>query len=209
MLHKKMPLRAANEQGVRSKPSMRDMTIEVEEELGKYSRVSVHDHFWEISESHQLRYEVLSKEANQEYHEEREWQNEKYYNLKNEAQKSGYIAIIFSAIYLEAAIYNWGAIYLGDKYVKRHLDKLSIISKLCVITKMITGKDINTDGQAYEHLNTLFRYRNFLIHSKSQPLLDPEEIMRFKEKCEKDYYGAIESAKYAVEYLRRETNALN
>jgi hypothetical protein len=179
------------------------------QELAKYSRVSIHEHFWEISQSHQLEHEQLLKEAMLEYDELNDWQSDNYYKLRNKAQKSGYVAIIFATTYIEAVIYNFGAIYLGDKYVKTHLDKLSSISKLCVLIKIITGKDINTDGQAYEHLNILFKYRNSLVHSKSSPLKSNEEMMIFKEKCTKNYYQAIESAKYAVEYLKKETQQLN
>ena len=184
----------------------------IEEELinlAKYNRVSNYSYFWEISEAHQLNHELLSEKAELEYDKSNEWQNDKYYSLKDEAQKSGYIAIVFAAMYIEAAIYNFGAIYLGDNYIKKHLDKLSAISKLNVIMRLVTGKDIDTDSQAYEHLNRLFKYRNTLVHSKSQPLMSGEEMFRVQEKCLNDYYQAIESAKCAVEYLSNETKSLN
>ena len=178
----------------------------IEEELinlAKYNRVSNYSYFWEISEAHQLNHELLSEKAELEYDKSNEWQNDKYYSLKDEAQKSGYIAIVFAAMYIEAAI------YLGDNYIKKHLDKLSAISKLSVIMRLVTGKDIDTDSQAYEHLNRLFKYRNTLVHTKSRPLMSGEEMISFQEKCSNSYYQAIESAKCVVEYLSDETESIN
>lgn len=182
---------------------------ESQEALAKYSRVHIYSHFLEISEEHQGRHQVFNKEADIEYDKSCEWQSEKYYQLRADAQKSGYIAIVFSAMYIESAVYDFGAIYLGDNYVLKHVDKLNITSKIIVLLKLATGRDLNTDGQAYEHLKKLFEYRNELVHSKSKPLMSAKEMHIFREKTSRKYYEAINSAKKIIEFLDKETREIN
>lgn len=183
-----------------------------EEELRKlshYNRIHFFKHFWEVSKEHQNLHEQYLEHAKKLYIDTEEWQCEEYYDFHDKAQKSGYIAIVFAIMYIEGAIYNFGAIYLGDSYVERNLDRLSLLSKISVILRLVTGKDIATDGQAYEHLKRLLKYRNSLVHSKSRTLPTATEFLRLQEKWSEDYYKAIESAKYAANYLDKEGRLLN
>jgi len=112
-------------------------------------------------------------------------------------------------MYIEGAVYNFGSLYLGDNYVQRNLDKLALLPKISVIMRLVTGKEIDPGGQAYEHLKKLVRYRNSLVHPKSTPLAGGEALKKFQEKMSREYSEAIKSAKYAIEYLDRETRMLN
>ena len=178
-------------------------------DFSHYNRIYIYSEFWNISKEHQRLHEKYLELASQIFEHDQEWQREDYYDFRKKSQQSGYIAIVFAAMYIEGAIYNFGAIYLGDNYVKKNLDKLGVLAKISVILRMVTGKDIDPDSQAFEHLKILLKYRNSLVHSKSRPIVSPENFFEIQEKGSKEYYQAIESAKKAIEYLDAETKQLH
>jgi len=153
-------------------------------DTARYNRIHVFGHFKEISEIHQGKIESLLKTLNKLYDENEDFQCEEYYKAQNEAQRSSYIAIVFSVMYIEASIYNFAAIYLGDQYVTKNLDRLSLLSKITVVVRLVTGKDISVETQAYENLKRLLKYRNSLVHSKSRPLMDADAMYKYQEKNE-------------------------
>jgi hypothetical protein len=78
--------------------------------------------------------------------------------------------IVFVAMSLEAAIYDYAAWHLGDTYVRNHLDKLDLVSKWLIVPQLITGKAIPTGRPPYERLKALVVARNALVHAKSVPM---------------------------------------
>ncbi len=87
------------------------------------------------------------------------------------------ITIVFSASAVEGYIYDYAARNLTDNFVEAHIDKLSVISKLIVVTKLVTGKDFPKEGQTFELINKLIKDRNDIVHSKSTNLIkDDVEI---------------------------------
>lgn len=98
-------------------------------------------------------------------------------SLEEAIDQSCIIAVVFTAMYFEAFIYDYAASCLGDKYSKDHLDKLDFISKWLVIPKLITGKEISKSGQAYEALKRLHKERNSLVHLKSREMKFNSEKM--------------------------------
>ncbi len=95
--------------------------------------------------------------------------------------------IIFSAIFLEAVIHDYGASNLSDRYMKNYLDKLDIKSKWAIIPKLVTGKEFPRDSQAFRLLGELIKSRNNLVHYKTKKLPNTYEgdmeVME-KEKIE-------------------------
>lgn len=83
------------------------------------------------------------------------------------AAKAAIECIVFSALSLEAQIYDFAARYFGDSYAAQHLDKLDLVSKWLVVPRLVTGKEIKKDGAAFGHLRELVRIRNSLVHYKS------------------------------------------
>lgn len=77
--------------------------------------------------------------------------------------------IVFSAMATEAAIYDFAAIHLGDKYVLDHLDKLDVVAKWTVIPQLVFGGALRANGPAMNALRTLAKRRNWLVHQKSAP----------------------------------------
>jgi len=82
---------------------------------------------------------------------------------------------VYAAMCLEAFIYDYGATNLGDTYVKKYLDKLDLVAKWVIIPRLVLGKEIARDGQAFEHLRFIKKERDRLVHSKSRARLDDSE----------------------------------
>ena len=173
-----------------------------------YNRINVPSLFWEISLENQSRHEEFLSLADRLHEKNEEYQCEEFYKAKDQAFKAGYIAIVFSVMYIEGAIYNFGCIYLGDEYIESNLDRLSTLSKINVILRLVTGSELNKQGQAYEHLKRLIKHRNSIIHPKSETL-DMDRLIDRYEKKKNEYILAIESAKQAIKYLDDETKLLH
>lgn len=78
--------------------------------------------------------------------------------------------VIFAGLAVEAYIYDVAAIELTDKYVKTHLDKLSIVDKYVVVPRLISGKEVDKSGEWFRLLGKLVHQRNRMVHSKSRHL---------------------------------------
>ncbi len=83
---------------------------------------------------------------------------------------SGIQTIVFAAMCMESAIYEYAADHLGDDYVREHLDKLDTLSKWVVCLKLIGGYELRKDRASFSSLKGLISARNRLVHSKSEPL---------------------------------------
>lgn len=138
--------------------------LKVLEGTARYNRTNTPSLLWEISLENQRRYEEFLSLAGRLHEENEEHQCEEFYKAQDQAFKAGYIAIVFSVMYIEGAVYNFGCIYLGDEYIQLNLDRLSTLSKINVILRLVTGSELDKQGQAYEHLKRLIKYRNSIIH---------------------------------------------
>ncbi len=85
------------------------------------------------------------------------------------------ITIVFSALAVEGYIYDYAARKLTDNFVDEHIDKLSVISKLIVVTKLVTGKDFPKEEKAFQLIKKLIKNRNYIVHSKSTNLLELDD----------------------------------
>ncbi len=95
--------------------------------------------------------------------------------------------IVFSALFLEAVINDYGASNRPDIYTNKKLNNMSFISKWEEIPKMITGKEFPRDSQAFGLLKKLKDSRNRLIHYKTKEIPKTyEEFVKFiqNEKLE-------------------------
>ena len=87
--------------------------------------------------------------------------------LSHEALDHGFVTVAFSAFALEAHINEYGSRRLTATYFERFLDKLDTTSKWIVIPRLVCGKEIDRDSQAFQHLVELFRFRNKISHPKA------------------------------------------
>lgn len=90
--------------------------------------------------------------------------------IEDEIADAASIVIVFAAIAAEAYIYDFAAKHLGDNYVERHLDKLSLQSKWVVVPKLVKGYTLASDGQAFQALVELSRDRNEIVHAKTREM---------------------------------------
>lgn len=77
------------------------------------------------------------------------------------------ISVIFSAAAVEAFLNDYAAACIGDEGFYDNFDKLTVLSKLQLISQFIIGTTVDKAGSLYGHLKALERCRNDLIHSKS------------------------------------------
>ncbi|MBI3231256.1 MAG: hypothetical protein HYZ45_14165 [Burkholderiales bacterium] len=82
----------------------------------------------------------------------------------------GLKTVVFSAMCVEAAIFDFAAIHLGDSYSEQYLDKLDLVSKWLVIPRLACSTGLAERGAAINSLRTLVKFRNSLAHQKSKPL---------------------------------------
>ncbi|QCF24839.1 hypothetical protein [Hydrocarboniclastica marina] len=126
-------------------------------------------------------------------------------SIEEERDQSCIVAVVFTAMYFEAFIYDYAASCLGDKYSKDHLDKLDFVSKWLVIPKLITGKEISKSGQAYEALKRLNKDRNSLVHLKSREMsFNAEEMASYLERRETDIQESVKNCRKALKYVLKE-----
>ena len=96
----------------------------------------------------------------------------------------------------EAAIYDYAAWQLGDKYAKDHLEKLDVVSKWIVIPKLVCQKEIRKDKAPFGSFKQLISARNLLVHHKSEEFQfhNPaqwERLERENKQFEKDIHNAF------------------
>lgn len=102
------------------------------------------------------------------YEEEFNEYLEKSHNINTIFSESCVISITFAAMAIEGFIFDYGAVGLGDNFMKDYIDKLDTISKWIVIPKLITGKDFPKDRISFELLCKTIKLRNEFIHIKSK-----------------------------------------
>lgn len=108
------------------------------------------------------------------------------YQLEEERDQCADCVVVFSAMYLEAFIYDYAASCLGDGYVQSHLDKLDMVSKWLVVPRLVTGKQISKDSQAFEALRFLHKSRNSLVHLKSKKGIYGQELTDYLTNRDKN-----------------------
>ena len=94
----------------------------------------------------------------------------------------GIQTIVFSAMALEAAAFDFAAIQLGDEMAKEHLDKLDLLAKWVIVPQLVCGRSLRTDGPALNDVRALIKARNRLVHHKSQPWPSTESVWDDMEK---------------------------
>jgi len=89
---------------------------------------------------------------------------------QQEARKNvaGIKTIVFSAMALEAAAYEFALIQLGEPLAKTYLDKLDVVGKWVVIPRLVCGRSLREDGPAINGLKGLVAARNALVHHKTK-----------------------------------------
>ena len=120
-------------------------------------------------------------------------------------QRDAMVTVIFCALTLEAFINLYGIRNFSKTYFDNHLDKLNTVSKWLIIPKLVTEKQINTDGRGYELLKEIFKLRDKLVHYKSRK-------KKISELTEEQDWVTEDHAKRCIEgviTILRELNSLD
>lgn len=98
-----------------------------------------------------------------------QWPSDATAYNEQEARKTvvGIKTIVFSAMALEAAAYEFALIQLGEPLAKTYLDKLDVVGKWVVIPRLVCGRSLREDGPAINGLKGLVAARNALVHHKT------------------------------------------
>lgn len=123
-------------------------------------------------------------------------------------QVAGVKTIVFSAMCIEAAAFDFAAIQLSDAYAEQYLDKLDLVSKWVVVPKLVCGKSLQEDGAALNALRTLVRSRNSLVHQKSLPFDPNGKNLTTVMKATETFPSKVHNAFQAVVLLSLELNEL-
>lgn len=81
---------------------------------------------------------------------------------------NGIKTIVFSAMAIEAAVFDLAAIQLGDKVATDYLDKMDLTGKWVIVPRLICGRSIREGSPAINALRSLVKARNALVHHKSK-----------------------------------------
>ena len=83
-------------------------------------------------------------------------------------QDAAMIAVTFSAMALEAFLFDYASDVLGDTYVLDHLDKLDLRSKYLIYPRLVCGEAPDKSEHTFQLVRKLTTLRNDLVHSKSK-----------------------------------------
>jgi len=124
-------------------------------------------------------------------------------SLENELGKTAFVIIIFSAIAIEAYIYDYAARHLSDKFVQEYIDKLDLIGKLIVVPRLITGQELPRNKKWFGLAKAIVKTRNMIVHSKSSAisLATTDDAQHYLAKIKATEEQILQSAKQAVELL--------
>ena len=122
--------------------------------------------------------------------------------LNASIQRDAMVTTIFCALTLEAFINSYGISSFSKSYFENHLDRLNPVSKWLIIPKLLTGKQINTDGPGYELLKETFKLRDKLVHYKSRKKKLSELMEEQDWVTEKHAQRSIEGVTAIVQELK-------
>ena len=123
-------------------------------------------------------------------------------NSRAETDKCVVTVIVFSAMALEAYIYDYAARNLSDDFAQTYLDKLDPVSKWVVIPKLVTGKEIPREHRWFELLKKIIKQRNGFIHHKSSsPPVKIDDAITWFKKQQLDSTQIYNTAREAIELL--------
>ncbi|MCH7974291.1 MAG: hypothetical protein IH949_10470 [Bacteroidetes bacterium] len=154
--------------------------------MSKKYLTSYGEHYFDISKNHFLEFwdydeklkntwleiDELDKNNENDYDENNSKEIERLIYVaagyRNDRDAAGHIAIIFSAMCLEAIINHYAISRTSKSYFENYLDKLEVKSKWIIFPKLFSDAEFNRDSQAFQLLDKVITLRNNLVHYKSR-----------------------------------------
>jgi hypothetical protein len=169
--------------------------------IGIYSEIA-RENFQKLIKLESQRLAVEEKISKLEKEDEKLYIQHELDKFEIETGKYVAIVIVFSAITVEAYIYDYAARHLSDAFVKNYLDKLDPVSKWVIIPPLVTGKELSRKKRWFELLNKLIKQRNNIIHHKSSSLpIKLDEAIAFFKKAQVSSAQTYITAREAIELL--------
>ncbi|WP_299898751.1 hypothetical protein [uncultured Aquimarina sp.] len=121
--------------------------------------------------------------------------------IDRKREKAIFQSIIMIVVFFEALINEIGVVELGSTYYKKHLDKLSILSKWEIVLTLIYGNSLDRSSQQYGYLQDVIKIRNTLVHHKTKFIQDGTDIHEVANLFERtsDYFTIISNLFYSLE----------
>ncbi|WP_421877341.1 hypothetical protein [Marinoscillum sp.] len=94
---------------------------------------------------------------------------------KNEIQGITALSTFYEALINEIAITE-----LGSTYFKKHLDKLTHLSKWEIVLQLVYGRSLDNSKEYFEHLKKLVEARNQLVHYRTKTPEGENQINQLK-----------------------------
>lgn len=129
--------------------------------------------------------QFLSEKANPISRPELEHDADAYHEHENRKSVAGIKTIVFSAMALEAAAFEFATVQLGEPLARRYLDKLDVVGKWIVIPRLVCGQSLREDGPAMNSLKCLVKARNALVHHKSKEWDRKSKVSEVREASTK------------------------
>jgi len=124
--------------------------------------------YYSIAKRHLLQIDDYIKEHQQITLKTKEDEHKQAEFNQNKIERDAIVTIIFCALTLETFINSIAIANTSKSYFNSYLDKLNPISKFVVIPKLLTGREIDREGKAFELLKETFKMRDKLVHFKSR-----------------------------------------
>lgn len=81
-------------------------------------------------------------------------------------------SIIFLGAFLESYFFDYAASALGQRYTENFIEKIDLISKIVLIPKLVTGKEISRELNYWPGIKELIKWRNKIIHNKTKDAIE-------------------------------------
>lgn len=119
-----------------------------------------------------------------------------------EQERYASVAVIFTALSLEAYINYYGITRLSKSYFTKYIDKLSLVAKWVLLPRLTCGKQLGVESKAIEDLRWLATLRNKMVHYKAREVasngLSASDVL-WKSDAEK----ALKTAANIVRALKK------
>lgn len=76
-------------------------------------------------------------------------------------------AVVFSSLFFEAYIFDYASRRLSASYAEKYLDKLDVVAKWIVVTRLIKPPGLDVSLEVFGRLKGLTALRNRLVHHKT------------------------------------------
>lgn len=117
------------------------------------------------------------------------------------------ITIVFCAMTLESFINHYGSEKFTKPCFDECLDNLDLKTKWVKIPKLVTGKQIDKEGKAFNLFSNLIKLRNILVHDKIK--IKSESLPAEREFLwESDANESIECVKLMIAELKKIDNTI-